>query len=500
MNARTEKDLTQYATIYDMQNDSPFEMPNESLLRLQTAQYIDDAQKVLDFVSKGARDPGASCASNRPGSERLTAEEKFLQRVPPATNRGLVEYHGENYRLGWGGYDGGVEASISGTWEENDFLNFGADLERCKQCADNGDLEGSFIEFGSFLWKVSEKGANSGFFKYKWVLESHGVKLYVHSNPNANVIPVRVRFGFECLARTDLFDAVETLKKCLKEVGFKWETETLSRVDMQVLLPVDIYEFVNAMQGNRILTRCRGKCEVVADCHSLRIQTITFRSQNAEVCIYDKLAQLESVDDVYFMTFHRWILGFENVQSLTRVEFRFRRDMLKRYGITTFSDLKRSEQALPQVFGRDWLRILERDKVRGSENEIKSAPIWQKVLKAFAFYFRPCSCNSRSRDELKRVKKEVTPPKACKVIKQAVGCIASALAVISEKFDTGAEALAGAFSILERYADEIYLKSMERKIIYENVRGYSKGPEYDCKQEIIHGYLPSECCSFVHYL
>ncbi len=101
----------------------------------------------------------------------------------------------------------------------------------------------------------------------------------------------------------------------------------------------------------------------------MRIETVTLRSQNAELCIYDKRAQVYQSDQLYFLTFHEYVMRDSKMpEHLTRVEFRFRREMLARYGIDTFQQLRESQEALPQVFGRDWFRILERDKVRGYEN------------------------------------------------------------------------------------------------------------------------------------
>jgi len=487
---RTENDLQKYSEIYDFENDSPFSIPDENVIVPHHAEFLDEVQFELNLDSQADSDAGADCASNRAEAERLTAGEKFFLNVPP--NRGIVKYDGEEFHENWGGYDGGVEASIMGEWTENSFTGFSAMLNTCKQCADNNDLEGSLCEFGGFVWKVSDKGANCGFFKYKWVLESHGVKLYVHGNPKKKIPPVRVRFGFECLARTNLFEAAQTLKHALEDAGFRWENEVLSRVDMQVLLPIDIYDFHKAMKGKRVVTKCRGKWEMVCDCQTMRLQTMTLRSGNAEICIYDKLAQVATADFVYYTTFHRWILNYERPEFLTRVEFRFRRPMLRRYGITTFEDLRRSQEALPQVFGQEWFRILERDKVRGSENVIKNAPIWEKTLKAFRFYFSRDDVGQRSREELREYKPPRTSPDTEQLVKQAVGCLASALAITQKAVLDGAEAVQNGVEVLKKNAGELYFKITSKQIQNEVVRAFTPDNcrAFDCMDEIRQALTP----------
>jgi len=490
---RSAERIRKYAEIYDIENDFPFVFPpNENTLKAHSADFMDDAQGVLDFGESKARSAGLTRGSDQTADAPETLLEKFLMRVPPADNMGLARYETPDHPRNWGGYDGGVEAGIDGEWDQNHFFWLCEALDVCRQFADDGNIERSFLEFGGFVWKVSAKGAASGFHKYKYVLESHGVKLYIHSNPKGNIVPVRVRFGFECLARTNLFEAVKTLRNALSEIGFTWGRETLSRVDMQVLLPVDIYEFADAMKGKKVVTQCRGKCEITSDCHTMRIQTITLRSENAEVCIYDKLAQVDESDDVYFMTFYRWVLNYKKPEFLTRVEFRFRRPMLRRYGITTFEDLRLSQRSLPQVFGRDWFRILEREKVRGSENVIKNAPIWDRTLRAFEFYFGHENGGGRSREELREYRPPKSSPGVERLVKQAVGCLASALAVTKEKALDAVEAVEKAAEVLKDYGEELLGKMTVKQIQNEVVRAFTPDNRrrYDCLSEIRLAMVP----------
>lgn len=112
-------------------------------------------------------------------------------------------------------------------------------------------------------------------------------------------------------------------------------------------------------------------------------------SRNAELCIDNKCAQLLSAAPEYFRTFRKEILqGIEIPKHLTRIEFRFMCQMLERYGITIFTDLKNSQSILPKVFGRDGFRILERSKVRRSVNHSQRSDLGKNHESIRPLFFR----------------------------------------------------------------------------------------------------------------
>lgn len=480
MGTRSVRDLSDFALRYDLENDSPFKIPDENTLQPIEPLVVDESMNlVIGFDDKSAAEAsGIRCAARRAEPDATHAEDDN----PPATNRGMVKYQKGDFPDGWGGYDGGVEASIYGKWDKYLFEKLTPILDAAKKASDDGDGCGCYIDLGGFVWFVRPMGANAGFWKYKWVLESHGIKLYIHSNPCPTTPAVRVRFGFECLARTDLFVAVRTLRKVLESVGFNWDYEILSRVDMQVLLPVNIYDFLHAMEGSRVVTRCRGKLVTHFNLFTSRLETITVSSHNVELCIYDKRAQLFTADSRYFMTFCKYVLGGDQVpEYLTRVEFRIRRDMLKRYGISSFSDLYRSQSALPQLLGTDWFRILKDPKVRGSEKEQALSPLWVRVLEAFRHYFVTGS-QGRSKGDLQASKVRVVAPKVERVIKQAMGLLSSAASTFLPRVSDVEDVVLYCRELIDRYGQNLYFKTVEKQI--ENSVVHAMSEDWDCRSEI----------------
>ena len=488
----TSEQLEDYAERFARENSSPFEVPTEFDLEFFEEPQIFGLS--AEVASHAGRPAGPSADSQSiengtgPGGGRANASP-----LAPASNTGPAKYQ---FPRNWGGYDGGCEASFMGEWDEKHFEKLVERLDHARQAADDGKTALSYIKFGGFIWLVRASGAGIGFFKYKYVLESHGVKLYIHSNPKNGIPPVCVRFGFECLARTDLFNAVETLRKCLYDECFRIKEEKISRVDMQVMIPVNISEFVSAMQaGPRVCTRCRGGFQMFASLKTGKIETITIHSENCELCIYDKHRQVMTADPVYYDTFCKVFLGDEMAlvpKDLTRVEFRFKRGFLRRYGVENFDDLKKSAFALLEIASGDWFRILERDKVRGSENEIADAPIWAHVRAAFKYYFRETDPQNKTSSDLKNNKLVRPAPVVDRLIKQAMGCLSSVASFMLEKVFSPSQLVNFYTETVAKEADQTFNKVAEKQIFNQIVRGFnrSKKPDYTTLEEIQEGLAP----------
>ena len=489
---RTVDDLEDFAERYERENYSMFRVPNE--MELVYNDDVPDIQRLGHSVcwaespADGLRDRGGVRESQT--DDGTTPEDGREGFKAPADNMGLVKYREDLFPRGWGGFDGGCEAGFYGKWENERFETLTQILDRAKQAADDREEADSYIEFGPFIWKVWPKGANCGGGKYKWVMESRGVKLYIHSNPTGSIAPFRVRFGSECLMQTDLFDAVETLKKCFVSMGFTPnDDECISRVDAQVLLPVTVQDFLDLMKPDRIITRCRGTGSIHFSLKTGALETFTIGSENCELCIYDKRAELlDKASFAYLNIFCRTVFGDENAnlpEQLTRIEFRFRRAMLDRYGIRTFEDLRGSIAALLDVASSDWFRILERDKVRGSEREIKNAPLWERVRQAFHYYFASETYDRRTPQQLRGFRKLPGVPQVEKTVKQGIGCLASAASVLLEKtVQTGEEVVAFIHEQAGRFADELYQKVIERQIENEIVHSFYRQRRFDCLPEV----------------
>ncbi|MGC8140709.1 hypothetical protein ACP3W2_24950, partial [Salmonella enterica] len=79
-----------------------------------------------------------------------------------------------------------------------------AKLDKAKNAKATGNAELAYVVFAGRLWHVWNTGARVGAVYYEYVIEGRGVKMYIHSNPQGDIQPVRVRIGSLCLLRWNL--------------------------------------------------------------------------------------------------------------------------------------------------------------------------------------------------------------------------------------------------------------------------------------------------------
>ena len=106
----------------------------------------------------------------------------------------------------------------------------------------------------NLTFAVNPHGANNGA-HYKYVIEGSGIKIYIHANPKGPIQGVRIRYGFEALAGRDLFNVHANTLDWLKGIGFAVQKETVSRVDLQVMLFRAIAELITPIFANRSVKR-----------------------------------------------------------------------------------------------------------------------------------------------------------------------------------------------------------------------------------------------------
>jgi hypothetical protein len=142
-----------------------------------------------------------------------------------------------------------------------------------------------------------------------------------------------------------------------------------------------------------------------------------------------------SSDPVKFELFVRYCSGiniYDSQQSITRVEFRLWRDVLREIGINTVSDLYVRENDLVKWLTSEWFRILSHPKVRGHENTASVHSVWQKVIKLFDFYFSNAKKENGHLFESKPIEINRDERISCNpesLEKQGLGCLSKAIAL-----------------------------------------------------------------------
>jgi len=347
--------------------------------------------------------------SNANGLSATSGSSSAMQRahVAPITNRGATLYHNKSQSCEspctptnatprkithetpldelpcphiMGGYDGGVELGFGGKWPDKTFERITATLEAGRVAAQQKHNDARFIMLGGRQFCVRPYGGGKEV-NYRYIIEGDGIKFYIHHKPEGDIQPIRLRYGFESLVGCNLFRVHDNTRRWLNKLGFVIEKETLSRVDLQVMIHRKTSELLRPIANGQMVTKV-----IKWSNHGKGNNAETFKiGGDIEICIYDKAAELlKSIvsDPIKYGLMTMICLGQDwcpNAKPATRVEFRLHRDALKDKGINTMQDLQEIEPAMVEWLTTKWFRILAEPKVRGHENKQAVHPIWQEV-------------------------------------------------------------------------------------------------------------------------
>ena len=356
-----------------------------------------------------------------------------------------------------GGYDGGIEIGFDATWDDLKFPGLVEKLEEAKNLA--GEVqkgpEGISIGLAGEEVLVMPTGGKVGGLLYKYRFICRGVEFLIHSNPPKGRQPVRVRYLAESLIGQNFFAVHEQfVMPFLKRLGLTVHADKPSRIDMQVLIDVPSADFCQLFESGHVVTKLRKFSIDGSVGQSINKETLTLGTK-VQVCIYDKRAQMPKMGLEKSPLFQEHCVGdewFNSDRPITRIEIRLSRDALKCLGVNTVADLKARERAVVDLVTHDWFRILEKPKVRGCENTAAIHPVWERIRELFATYFSGADVD---------VKWNPPAPVSCDPValeKQAVGCLAKALAVRKGEQATEQSSMTAVSNLLDLYKKPLHEK------------------------------------------
>ena len=376
------------------------------------------------------------------GPSRQWGSDAATLPCPPLDNMGVTKYHktkmehpqtcttdGRNPHMG--GYDGGAEIGFDGEWNTAALNALKGLLEPAKAAAAEKDGEPVYVTLGDRICKIMPHGGGKKV-HYNYILESEGVKIYIHNNPKKNIQPIRVRYAFEALIGNSLFAVHKATLDWFEQIGFTVKDEKISRLDLQVMTERPVREYIELIILGHAIQRAK-KDDIRRE--NNKFQTFT-AGTNIQICIYDKQQELIG-NEIKTQLMAKYCCGLDLPErcsngarfiwdNLTRIEFRLKREALKCLDINTISDLKEKELSLVAYLTEVWFRILESPKVRGHENKQTIHPLWKEVQELFRFHFPG---NTENRSEVKRGKTNIIKCTGEALLKQGMGCLSTMIAL-----------------------------------------------------------------------
>ena len=253
----------------------------------------------------------------------------------------------------------------------------------------------------------------------------------------------------------------------MKAIGFTVTDETISRADFQTMFFRPVQDFIEPIFMNRSVMRARD------DKFFRSGGKITGFTCGSKVVlrIYDKRVELlKKPDEVKLSLEINECLGGELPDDLTRVEFQLRREALAYMGVKTVQDLLERETAIVDFLTYDWFRILKDEKKKNHTSEQKMSPLWEEVRAAFMEYF-PGSLKERKPIDRKLKGRRSVICSADSLVKQAVGCLATACSLVKGVVENEVQALSFVMDKVGEKAKNLFARIIERTVELGIVRG-----------------------------
>lgn len=266
-------------------------------------------------------------------------------------------------------------------------------------------------------------GGQSGI-SMPYVLEAAGlVVLFTKQRyPSGNSFNCRVLVGSEILMERGGVEGVyPAIMATLEALGVRVLDEVISRIDACVDLPDSVSVFVDAFLSGAVVTRFK-------DDHLHRSggrwSGISFGKGAIVLRIYDKLREVEvKRAESKLAILQETRFAALDGGHITRVEWQLRREQLKKWDIQTVSDWVLKAGGVLEYLMFDHTRFLDETPDRTHTSRYKPSALWARCISAFRHAF----AEGHARPALKP--REYFGGAIQALVKQAVGCISTALAM-----------------------------------------------------------------------
>ena len=387
----------------------------------------DHSVRPLPGISTLRRGRGEPSGGNRPLREAETS--------PPTTNRGVTKHVRADettpFPIAFGGYDSPFEIGFEIEWNSEKFPHIKSALQSGKELASESESGTALIEIGGHTISIDACGANVGM-HYRYKFQLNGVTFFLHHNCPKGRQGLRVRYGSMALIGRSLYDVHRTVLTFLRDLGCTVTKEVVSRADLQITIGIDILELLDPIYSGCAV--CRSRDDVLYRNNGEERTYLIGHRGRLVLNIYDKIREMRKMQisnpaKFQLMVDEHFGGNFSFDQSLTRIEFRLWRDVLRLLEIHTVEDLQKLETDLVSWLTNTWFRILSVPKaeVKGHEKETTINPHWAQIQAAFLRFFPG---EGRAPVPIKFNRDKPISCEAESLLKQAKGCLKTALALM----------------------------------------------------------------------
>ena len=242
----------------------------------------------------------------------------------------------------------------------------------------NSSVAFSFHTKEYFRWNLQRTGTKL----YPYVLRSGDISLLLSSREGDSTIPnCKIEFG-SVSSHNDVFGTYKRLLKWLTVYGFTVRKEVVSRVDLACdCIGTPIADtFVSSPE--RWITHARKFNIYFMDWN---LTGVMLGSGSMALRVYDKALELRKDSSKAMFFYELWDLSLTDASEIpvTRVEFQFRRDILKQFAVpvNTVHDLQKNLDTLWQYACTKWARLSDSpvDRKNNNHQRSESSSFWKQI-------------------------------------------------------------------------------------------------------------------------
>jgi hypothetical protein len=398
-------------------------------------------------VPEGLRDVGRLFAGGR-GDGGASGRPSGSSESGPLSNTPLTNRQSEKPVAGIASVAGldWLEWCSFGWWDAAAFYRLRKALDAAREEAQRLDQDVP-IDIGGDPVRVKSTGVRRGLY-CRWCLEWQGVEVAIVDCAEESSHAFSVHLIARSLLCMDVGVGVYSRAAAfLERLGYHQSRTVVSRVDLAVdLVGVKVGEFVDAFRSGAVVRRAR-KSALYFD--GGRCTGLVIGKAEVMLRVYDKFLEAMVSADVVkreVLIERRW--GGQVPSCATRVEFQLKREALRVMGFDEVPKLLGNLKSVSEWLTGEWCRFTDGVSDRSHTDRCEPSALWRRVTDALVVAFR-------SGVELPIEWRRKLQGDPLKLLKQAAGCLSSALALRAPAFNEFGNVVARLPATVEECAEAV---------------------------------------------
>lgn len=264
-------------------------------------------------------------------------------------------------------------------------------LKLAAQSFDSEEKASAKLRLMDHHFEVKDKGRG----RFPFVLADNWFHIQVSSSISNSLPLTQTQISSEVLTRSGVDSSTSKLRGVVQQLG-SFEEETISRVDLCVDFLTD-FDFSSTLRKAWVCRSSKFNSYYEGD----RCSGFSFGSGGSiSARLYDKSLEINLSRKTWM--YEVWAQnGWQGELPVWRLEFQFRRAVLREMGVNQISDLKQMLDGLWRYGCSDWLRLAIPSETDDTKSRWQNHPVWEMLTAA--------DFQTEAKFPLKRTRKERVP-------------------------------------------------------------------------------------------